>query len=72
MTRPPFLQRAMDLGADGTDYMSFNALLNGHHDKCGARGHERAACVLPVGHNGDHEGNGNDGFGPKYVRWAAR
>ncbi len=36
---------------------------------CGAYGPNKARCVLEPGHEGIHEGNGFDEFGPMYRAW---
>jgi hypothetical protein len=37
---------------------------------CGAKGPTKAECLLPAGHDGQHEGNGFDHIGPVYRRWS--
>jgi len=37
---------------------------------CNARGANKAQCLLPVGHDGVHEGNGFDEYGPIYRSWS--
>lgn len=36
---------------------------------CGAKHPPHAVCVLKPDHDGDHEGNGYDEWGPLYRRW---
>lgn len=38
---------------------------------CSAKGPTKAECLLPKGHDGDHEGNGFDAYGPLYRCWSA-
>jgi hypothetical protein len=40
-------------------------------EACRATGPTRAECLLDVGHEGDHEGNGFDDHGPIYRCWRA-
>ena len=37
---------------------------------CRAKGPIKAECLLPAGHEGDHEGNGFDSYGPIGQIWA--
>jgi len=38
---------------------------------CSAKGPMKAECLLPKGHDGDHEGNGFDCWGPIPRQWSA-
>jgi len=37
---------------------------------CNAKGSNNAQCLLAVGHDGNHEGNGFDAHGPIYRCWS--
>lgn len=69
MTEAEMLRRAM-LGADVTDRSIYTWLLYRYDGPwCGRKGPKSARCVLPPRHQGDHEGNGADEWGPRYERW---